>query len=97
MNRDGGPRRKSRHKFTKANRTQGKISITNYMQSFDEGQKVHLTVEPAVHKGMYHSRFIGKTGVVSASRGKCYEVKFNDKGKDKMVVVHPVHLKPTKH
>jgi len=63
------------------------------MQTFNKGQKVHLIVEPSIHKGMYHPRFIGQTGIVKGVRGRCYEVAINDKGKEKLLIVHPVHLK----
>jgi len=63
------------------------------MQSFEKGQKVHLIVESSYHKGMYHQRFIGKTGTVMNQRGKCYEITIDDKGKEKTLIIHPVHLK----
>lgn len=63
------------------------------MQTFETGQKVHLIIEPAYHKGMYHQRFIGKTGTIKSSRGKCYEVSIRDGGKEKKLLIHPVHLK----
>ena len=63
------------------------------MQTFNKGQRVHLNVEPSIHKGLYHARFIGQTGVVIGIRGKCYEVAINDQGKEKLLIVHPVHLK----
>ncbi len=63
------------------------------MQSFKAGQKVHLSIEPSLHKGNYHTKFIGKTGVVKGSRGKCYEVAISDGGKEKLLIIHPVHLK----
>lgn len=91
--RKGGLRRKSRHKFKKSIRLKGKISVSRFMQTFNKGQRVHLTVEPSVHRGSYHSRFIGKTGVVKGLRGRCYEVAINDKGKEKLLIIHPVHLK----
>lgn len=93
MNRIGGSRRKSRYKFRKPMRSKGKISISRFMQSFESGQKVHLSVEPSYHKGMYPSRFIGMTGIIKAAKGRCYEVMINDQGKEKMLIVHPVHLK----
>ena len=77
----------------KNKRDHGKISVSNFMQSFKEGQKVHLGAEPAIQKGLYHLRFKGKTGIVSGIRGSCYEVSFDDKGKEKKLVIHPVHLK----
>lgn len=93
MNRIGGLRRKARFKYKKEIRAKGKLSIGNYMQTFEEGQKVHLSIEPAVHKGMYHSRFMGHTGIVAGTRGDCYEVTINDQGKEKTIIIHPVHLK----
>ena len=95
-NKIGGLRRKSRYKLKKERRRKGKISVSRFMQTFKSGQRVHLSVESSVHKGVYHPRFIGKTGTVRGLRGKCYEVMINDKGKEKLLIVHPVHLKETK-
>ena len=94
--RIGGLRRKTRYKLKKDRSQKGKISVSDFMQEFEKGQKVHLTCEPAFQKGMYHPRFIGKTGIVKNPRGSCYEVIINDKGKEKTLLVHPVHLKLSK-
>lgn len=91
--RIGGFRRKTRYKFKKDIRTKGKVSLTKYFQSFNKGERVYLTVEPSIQKGMYHPRFTGKAGVVKGKRGKCYEITINDLGKEKILVVHPVHLR----
>lgn len=96
MKRIGGLRRKTRHKLTKPIRRKGKVSISRFMQRFEAGNRVHLIMEPSITKGMYHPRFMGKTGVVKCSRGKCYEVSITDKGKEKILIVHPVHLKASK-
>ena len=93
VKRIGGIRRKTRYKFTKERRRKGKISVTRYFQSFKVGERVCLHVEPAVQKGMYHPRFMGKSGIVSGKRGRCYEVMIMDIHKEKKLVVHPVHLK----
>ena len=93
VKRIGGLRRKTRYKFRKEKRRRGKISFTNYLQSFSAGDRVYLNVEPAVQKGMYHPRFIGRTGVIKGKRGKCYEVAMNDIGKEKTLIAHPVHLR----
>ncbi|HLC95768.1 MAG TPA: 50S ribosomal protein L21e [Candidatus Nanoarchaeia archaeon] len=89
----GGYRRKTRYKFRKEARQRGKISLTRYLQTFNVGDKVALTVESAVQKGMYNPRFMGKTATVKQKRGQCYEVLVRDGDKMKMVIVHPVHLK----
>ena len=93
VKRIGGIRRKTRYKFRKHIRRRGKISISRYFQSFNLGDKVFLDVEPAVQKGTYHPRFLGKMGAIKSKRGRCYELTINDLGKEKTLVVHPVHLK----
>ena len=93
VKRIGGFRRKTRYKFRKEIRNRGKISMTRYFQSFEIGDRVYLTVEPSVQKGMYYPRFMGKTGIIKGKRGRCYEVMINDINKKKELVVHPVHLK----
>jgi large subunit ribosomal protein L21e len=90
--RKGGPKRKSRFKLKNERREKGKISISRFMQKFETGQKVHLGAEPSFHKGFYHTRFLGKTGTIKGARGRCYEVAIDDKGKEKLIIVHPIHL-----
>ncbi|MCA9477781.1 MAG: 50S ribosomal protein L21e [Nanoarchaeota archaeon] len=92
VDRVGGFRRNTRSKMRKNVRARGKISLKRYLQSFNVGEKVLLGAEPAYQKGMYFPRFYGKVGVVSKRVGTCYEVKINDFTKEKIVVVHPVHL-----
>jgi len=60
---------------------------------FEVGERAQLRAEPAVQKSIYHRRFHSKMGTIAAKRGNCYEVKIKDGGKDKMVIVHPVHLR----
>ena len=93
VDRIGGMRRKTRGKLKKNVSSKGKISLRNYLQKLQTGDKVILIAEPAVQKGMYHPRFHGKQGIVSKSVGSCYEVQVKDYTKEKIVVVHPVHLR----
>ncbi len=88
----GGSRRKTRSKFRKNVRQRGKVSLVRYFQRFKEGDKIQLNAEPSIHSGFYHQRFHGRTGVVKAKRGRCYEVLVNDRNKEKMLIVHPVHI-----
>ena len=89
----GGSRKKTRSKYKKELRQKGKISIRTYLQKFKDGDRVVMKTEPAVQNGMYFHRFHGKSGIVEGMRGACYFVRFNDCGKYKKIVVHPVHLK----
>ncbi|MBT3304339.1 50S ribosomal protein L21e [Candidatus Woesearchaeota archaeon] len=86
-------RTKTRYKMKKERREKGKISISRFFQVFKLGEKVHLCVEPAVQKGMYFPRFLGKTGEIVGKKKICYEVKIKDGNKEKILVSHPVHLK----
>ncbi len=89
----GGSRRKSKSLFTKHARRKGKISISKYFQEFKEADMVLLTGESAIQKGLYHSRFHSKTGVVKCKRGACYEISIMDHNKEKTLIVHPIHLR----
>lgn len=89
MKRIGGSRRKTRSLF----KSKGPKRITAMLQSFGQGDRVALVASPSYHKGMPFRRFYGKVATVLGKRGSCYEVAFNDKGKQKTSLLHPVHLK----
>jgi large subunit ribosomal protein L21e len=87
-----GFRKRTRNKFKKAREDKGKISIRDFLQKYEAGEQVGLSVEPAYQKGMYRPKYMGKLGTVLRQKGTCYEIKINDLGKDKTLIVHPVHL-----
>ena len=91
--RSGGFRRKTRNKLRKNIKDRGKISIRRYLQSFKEGERVFLKAEPAVQNGMYFPRYHGSAGLIKNKVGNCYEVLIKDRGKEKILIVHPIHLK----
>ena len=91
--RIGSSRRKSRYKLKKNVRRKGKISLSRFFQTFDENDKVRLIAEPAYQKGMYFPRFHNKYGIVKNKKGRCYEIMIKDGRKQKLLIVHPVHLK----
>ena len=93
MARKGGLRRKKRAAFTKPIRNKGKISFKRYLAEYNEGDNVYLTVEPAVSKGTFNPRFLGKKGTVVKKQGFCYQVNFKDGKSSKILVIHPSHLK----
>ena len=93
VTRIGTARRKTRQKMSKKPRKRGKFSLRKYLQEFKMGDKVILKLEPAVQKGMYFPRFHGLQGTIEAKKGKCYEVGIKDIKKEKIVIVHPIHLK----
>jgi large subunit ribosomal protein L21e len=96
VKRIGSRRRKTRHKLRKKKSDRGKLGISSFIKELKQGDKVVLKAEPSYHKGMYFHRFHGKTAVVKAKKGSCYEVSVRDGGKQKTLIVHPVHLKRVK-
>ena len=93
VTRIGGARRKTRQKMTKSPQKRGKFSLRKYLQEFKMGDKVILKLESAVQKGMYFPRFHGKEGTVTEKQGRCYKIAIKDLKKEKIVIVHPIHLK----
>ena len=97
MRRIGGARRKTRCKLTKSVKERGKISLRQYFKSFNAGDKVVLVNNPSYHKGMFFRRFYGLIGTViertSDKKDTCYNVSVSDHGKQKTVIVHPMHMK----
>jgi len=91
--RKGGSRAGTRRLFRKHPRSRGKISITKYFMPYAVGDRAVLLAEPAVQRSLYHQRFHGRAGVIVAKRGNCYELQIVDGGKQKIIVVHPVHMK----
>lgn len=92
MQHHGGFRRKTRGILSKNYKLKGKISLRRFFQELKEGDKVVMKAEPAYQKGMYYPRFHGKSGMVIGKKGECYEVLIKDGNKEKMLIVHPVHL-----
>jgi len=91
--RIGGFRRKTRHKLSKPLREKGKVSLKRYFQTFKPGDNVVLKSEPSIQKGMYYPRFHGKAGIIKCKKGACYEVAIKDNKKEKLLIIHPVHLR----
>jgi large subunit ribosomal protein L21e len=91
--RTGGPRRKTRHKLKKNVRAKGKISIRNFLQKFQNNDRVAFVAEPAVQTGMHHPRFQGQIGIVVGKQGNVYKVQFKDGELKKNQLVHPIHLR----
>jgi|SRR3989344_52329 len=93
VTRIGTKQRKTRHKLLRNYREKGKLSVSKYFQEFKKGEKVGLKLHPAVQKGRFYPRFHGFTGTITGKiQGSCYEVKIRDGDKEKLVLVHPIHL-----
>jgi large subunit ribosomal protein L21e len=94
MPSSNGPRQGTREKLSNDPRDQGTSPPQRAVQEFEDGQRVHLHLDPSVNDGRFHPRFDGLTGVVVGEQGAAYQVEVNDGGKDKTLVVKPAHLRP---
>lgn len=92
VKRIGTSQRKTRHKFTRHYRTRGKISISQYFQQLNPGDKVNLKINSIMQTGRFSPRFHGLTGTVIGRQGFCYQVEVVDGHKAKRIFVHPLHL-----
>lgn len=92
VTRIGTKRRKTRHKLKRKPADKGKIPLSKYFQTFENGERVALKINSAVAKGQFFPRFHGRAGKVTGIKGTCYNVEIKDGGKVKTLVVHPIHL-----
>ena len=73
-------------------REQGKIKLSNYFQSFNDGDRVCIVAEKGLASAV-PKRLQGRSGTVFGTRGNYKVIKLNDGNKEKTFIVHPVHLK----
>ena len=88
-----GPRHGSRRKLSNAPRERGTSPPQRAIQSYEEGQKVHLRLDPSVRDGRFHHRFNGHTGEVVGRQGAAFKVRITDRGKEKTVLATAAHLR----
>jgi large subunit ribosomal protein L21e len=96
MPRSHGERRKTRYKLKKTIRERGITPVSHAIRTFESGQKVHVDLDPSVHRGMPHPKFHGKTGTVIEQRGSAYVVEITDGNTVKTILARPQHLKAQK-
>ena len=92
-----GERRCTRYKLKKTVRERGLSTISKAIQEFDEGQMVHIDIDPSVQKGMPNPRFQGKTGKVLGTRCRAYLLQIRDGNAMKQIISLPQHLKPQRY
>ena len=93
VKRVGTARRKTRNLYSVPKRMKGKLAGSGFVRTFVVGEQVLLSGRPAIMDGIYFRRFHGRIGRVVGSQGTCYKVRIRDGGKEKTLIVGPVHLK----
>ena len=64
MTTSHGYRARTKQKFKKAFRRNGAIRMSNYLKEYKKGDYVDIIVDGAIHKGMPHMFYHGRTGKV---------------------------------
>lgn len=88
-----GLRRKSRAVLTKKVRERGKMPLTRLLTEYNEGEKVIIKIDPAIHKGMPHKRYQGQVAKVVAKRGKAYVLEIPQTKIVKTIIALPQHIR----
>ncbi len=93
MPNSNGPFTGTRNKLKNRPRERGTSPPQRAIQEFDEGDTVHLKLDPSVNDGTFHHRFSGRTGTVVGEQGAAYKVEVADKDATKTIIAKPAHLK----
>lgn len=76
-------------------RSRGKIKFSEYFKKLKEGDIVGVKREQGVGAN-FPKRIQGRTGKIEGKRGSNYLVKLKEFAKEKVFIIHPVHLKRIK-
>ncbi|WP_226012721.1 50S ribosomal protein L21e [Halomicrobium salinisoli] len=93
MPSSNGPLEGTRDKLKNEPRQSGTSPPQRAIQEYEEGEKVHLKIDPSVPNGRFHPRFDGSTGVVVGEQGDAYKVEITDGGSTKTIIVTAAHLR----
>ena len=93
MGKSRGLRRKSRAVMSKRVREKGRLGLSRLLMNYENGEKVVIRIDPAVHKGAPHKRYQGKVGVVVKKRGDAYLLEIPFTKKVKTIIATPEHLR----
>ena len=93
MPKSNGPRQGTRKKLSNHPRERGTSPPQRAIQTFEEGETVHLAIDPSVPDGRFHPRFNGRTGTVVGTQGRAFKVQIKDGGKAKTLLATAAHLR----
>ncbi len=61
---------------------------------YNLGQKVRISINPSIHKGMPHRRYHGRVGVVAEKRGRSYVIHVDIGKTPRSIIARPEHIEP---
>jgi len=90
-----GLRHRTRKLMRKSVRERGRVPpLSKILINYRIGDSVYIKVDPAIHKGMPHRRYIGRVGKVVGFRGRALEVEVKVGSKIKKLFILPEHVEP---
>lgn len=92
MPNSNGPQSGTREKLSNSPRERGTSPPQRSIAEFEEGQTVHLRLDPSVPDGRFHPRFNGLTGVVDGKQGEAFKVAVEDGDMEKTIIADAAHL-----
>ena len=92
MPNSNGPQQGTRHKLQNDAHDRGSSPPQQSVKEFEEGETIHLKIDPSIQEGRFHPRFNGQTGTVIDQQGAAYRVSITDGGKEKTIIAKPAHL-----
>ncbi len=93
MPNSSGPLSGNREKLTNHPRERGMSPPQRSIETFEEGDRVHLVLDPSVHEGRFPPRFGGHTGTIVGEQGSAYQVQIVDGDAEKTIVTTAAHLR----
>ncbi len=93
MGKSSGIRRKSRSALTKKIRERGRLPLSRLLTKYEEGEKVIINIDPAIHKAMPHKRYQGKVATVVGQRGRAYILEIPQRKTVKTIITTPEHMR----
>lgn len=93
MPNSSGPLTGNRNKLTNHPRERGMSPPQRAIESYEEGDRVHLVLDPSVHDGRFPPRFSGHTGTILGTQGTAYKVQIVDGNNPKTIITNAAHLR----
>ena len=91
-----GFRARTRALMSKRVRQRGFSSPSKVLIDYEVGQRVDVVIDSGFHKGMPHSRYQGRTGIVKGLRGRAVIVDVGLGKAIKTLIIRREHLQPSR-
>lgn len=93
VRRSKGYRSKTRALFRKSPRERGKVGLSRLLRTYNPGDRVTISIDSSVHKGMPHRRYHGRIGIVKERRGRSYIIEVSEGKQTRTLIARPEHIR----